>query len=215
MVRAAIFLDRDGVINENRADHVRSWADFQFLPGALDALRGLSAMGVPIFVVTNQAVVGRRLASREQIEAIHRRMVAQIRRAGGEIAEVFYCPHEPEVGCRCRKPAPGMLLAAAARYHLDLERSVLVGDAASDLLAGQRAGCRTILVETGRGRAALADLGQGVASWPVAVAEDLLGALPIVAELLGTAAGSNRDLPPLVRPLPAQAPDAPLAGVAD
>jgi D-glycero-D-manno-heptose 1,7-bisphosphate phosphatase len=193
----AIFLDRDGVINENLAGHVRSWEAFRFLPGALDAIRALSALGLPIFVVTNQAVIARGLASRECVEEIHRRMLAQIRRAGGAIAEVLYCPHEPDAGCRCRKPAPGMLLAAARRHDLDLRRSVIIGDAVTDLQAGRRAGCRTVLVQTGRGRDALRELAAPDAAQPDALAIDLARAVPSVATLLSLVRAAPHELRPL------------------
>ena len=147
----AIFLDRDGVINANRADYVKSWAEFEFLPGALAAIRTLSALEWPIIVVTNQSAVGRDIITRADVEDIHQRMVAAIRRAGGRITEVRYCPHRPEDHCRCRKPRPGMLLDAAQQWGLDLRRSVLVGDAMSDILAAHAVGATPILVLTGRG----------------------------------------------------------------
>jgi D-glycero-D-manno-heptose 1,7-bisphosphate phosphatase len=217
MGRPAIFLDRDGVINENLPDHVRSWEAFRFLPGALAAIRTLAELQAPVFVVTNQAVIGRRLMSRECLDDIHERMLSHIRRAGGEIAEVLYCPHEPEVRCRCRKPAPGMLLSAAAQFDVDLPRSVLVGDALSDVLAGQRAGCRTILVQTGRGREALRELLAGATPRPTALAKDLLGAVSIAAEMLRRA-GAGHDPEPLRAALPFSAGEAwplPTAGIAD
>jgi D-glycero-D-manno-heptose 1,7-bisphosphate phosphatase len=147
----AIFLDRDGVINANRADYVKSWGEFEFLPGALDAIRALSALDWPIIVVTNQSAVGRGLITRQAVEDIHQRMLEAVTRAGGRITEVRYCPHRPDEGCPCRKPAPGMLLGAARKWGLDLHRSVLVGDAMSDILAAQAAGAAAILVQTGRG----------------------------------------------------------------
>ncbi len=180
----AIFLDRDGVVNENRPDHVKCWDEFRFLPGALDALCALTELGAPIFIVTNQAVVGRRLVTTACVEEIHRRMLDQIGRAGAAVAEVLYCPHAPEVGCDCRKPEPGMLLAAAARHDLDLARAIIVGDALTDILAGQRAGCRTVLVLSGRGREALRELAEGHGALPTALAHDLAGAVPLVTTLL-------------------------------
>ncbi len=147
----AIFLDRDGVICENRPDHVKNWSEFKFLPGVKNSLVKLSSLGLPIVVVTNQAVIGRGLASAEKVEEIHRLMVAEVTAAGGRIDRVYYCPHLPEEGCDCRKPKTGLLLQAAAEMGLDLNQSYLVGDAATDILAGQQVGCRTFLVLTGRG----------------------------------------------------------------
>ncbi|MBI1879792.1 MAG: D-glycero-beta-D-manno-heptose 1,7-bisphosphate 7-phosphatase [Chloroflexi bacterium] len=147
----AIFLDRDGVICENQSDHVKSWSEFKFLPGAKSGLVTLSRLGLPIIVVTNQAAIGRGMVSADVVEAIHQRMVAEITTWGGRIDRVIYCPHRPEDRCDCRKPKPGMLLQAAQELNLDLSRSYLVGDAASDIQAGQQVGCRTYLVLTGRG----------------------------------------------------------------
>ena len=151
MTRPAVFLDRDGVINENRVDHVKSWHEFAFLPGALDALRRLATLDWPVVVITNQAAIGRGLVSRETVEEINGRMVAAVRSEGGRIDGVFYCPHRPEEECACRKPEPGLLLQAAEQLGLDLPTSFLVGDAASDVLAAHAADCRAVLVGTGRG----------------------------------------------------------------
>ncbi|MDP2663182.1 MAG: HAD family hydrolase [Dehalococcoidia bacterium] len=147
----AVFLDRDGVINENRPDHVRTWEEFRFLPRAAEAIAQLNMAGYLVFVVTNQAIVNRGQVSRTQVEGINDRMVEEIGKRGGRITEVLYCPHRPEELCECRKPNPGLLYRAAAKYSLDLRQSYLVGDAVSDVAAGLRAGCRNFLVFTGRG----------------------------------------------------------------
>jgi D-glycero-D-manno-heptose 1,7-bisphosphate phosphatase len=148
----AIFLDRDGVINARRVTHVTRWEEFVFLPGVKAALAQLAALNLPVFVVTNQAIVNRGIASRETIETIHERMCAEIAAAGGVVTKVAYCPHRPDEQCGCRKPAPGMPLDLASRYGLDASRCLMVGDSCSDLIAGQAAGCRTALVLTGQGR---------------------------------------------------------------
>lgn len=148
----AIFLDRDGVICQNRTDHIKSWNEFEFLPGVQKSLAALSRVGLPIIVVTNQAAISRGLLTSEVLDDIHQRMVAEITAYGGRIDRIFYCPHLPQAGCHCRKPEPGMLLQAAQEMDLDLTGSYLVGDAASDVQAGQQVGCHTILVLTGRGQ---------------------------------------------------------------
>ncbi|RME75851.1 MAG: HAD family hydrolase [Chloroflexi bacterium] len=147
----AVFLDRDGVICRNRSDHVKSWTEFEFLPGALESLALLAYLGWPVVVVTNQAAVHRNLVSEEAVQEIHRRMVAEVTAAGGRIDRVLYCPHRPDEACFCRKPEPGMLVQAAQEMGLTLAGSYLVGDAASDMLAARRVGCRPFLVLTGRG----------------------------------------------------------------
>ncbi|MEJ2560691.1 MAG: HAD family hydrolase [Anaerolineae bacterium] len=151
MGRRAIFLDRDGVICENRSDHVKSWNEFRFLPGAQNSLAALGRLGLPIIVVTNQAIIGRKMVPASVVDDIHRRMVADVEASGGRIDRVVYCPHRPEDRCTCRKPEPGMLLQVADEMDIDLSQSYLIGDAATDLMAGQRVGCRTFMVLTGRG----------------------------------------------------------------
>jgi D-glycero-D-manno-heptose 1,7-bisphosphate phosphatase len=152
----AVFLDRDGVINENRPDHVKDWSEFRFLPGSLEAIVRLSQAGVRLFVITNQAVINRGLVPRRTIDALNRRMIREIERRHGRIAAVAYCPHRPEERCGCRKPQPGLILDLARQHRLDLKHSVVIGDALTDLDAGVSAGCQTILVLTGRGREQLA-----------------------------------------------------------
>lgn len=149
----AVFLDRDGVINRNRADHVKSWAEFEFLPGALASLQRLARLPCLVIVVSNQSIIGRGLVSQSVVDEIHQRMMAEIDAAGGRIDAVFYCPHRPDEGCGCRKPQPGLLLHAARELAIDLTRSFLIGDAESDVRAAQAAGCLPLLVRTGRGQA--------------------------------------------------------------
>ncbi len=147
----AVFLDRDGVISENLADHVKSWEEFRFIPGALDALRWLHQAGFRTFVVTNQAIVNRGVVSAQVVEDIHARMFAQVVQHGGFIDDICYCPHDYHENCECRKPQPGMLTQLAARWRIDLARSYMVGDAWTDVAAGRAASCRTVMVRTGRG----------------------------------------------------------------
>lgn len=160
---AAIFLDRDGVINENSSEHVKSWDEFQFIPNAIRTIRELTETGLPIFVVTNQAAVNRGLMTLDDLNDIHSRMLAAIEAEGGRITKVYYCPHAPHEHCNCRKPEPGMLLQAAKDYDIDLSRSFMVGDAWTDMAAGREAGTHNILLMSGRGR------------WNVAPAWDRLG----------------------------------------
>lgn len=181
MTRPAIFLDRDGVINQNRSDYVKSWAEFDFLPGVLEALRCLTQLGWPIIVVSNQSAIGRGLLTPPAVDEIHERMVDAIRRAGGRVDAVLYCPHHPDARCLCRKPQPGLLWEAQARFHLDLARSFLVGDAESDMLAALAVGSRPILVKSGRGMEQLARLGHHILRY-VHVVNDLMEAADWIRE---------------------------------
>ena len=150
-MQPAIFLDRDGVINENRADHVTSWDDFVPVRGALAGLRVLAELGLPVFVVTNQAIVGRGQLAAAALDALHARMCALVACHGGRITQVYTCPHRAEEQCACRKPAPGLFHQAAREHDLDLAGSYYAGDALTDVAAGQAAGCTTVLVRSGRG----------------------------------------------------------------
>ena len=148
----AIFLDRDGVIIENRANYVRSWADVAIYPQALAALANIRDSEHKIIIVTNQSGVGRGLIPYETAEAINHRLVEIVKQAGGRIDAVFMCPHAPAEQCPCRKPKPGLLLQAAEKFSLDLSRSIMIGDALTDLGAGRAAGvAQTWLLQTGRG----------------------------------------------------------------
>jgi len=149
----AVFLDRDGVLIENRDEYVLSWADVVILPGALEALAKASRSSYKIVIVTNQSAIGRGLISRSMAEEINHQLLKKIKAAGGRVDGVFMCPHRPEDSCTCRKPQPGLLFQAAQALSLDLSRSILIGDALSDITAGQAAGiAQTILVQTGRGK---------------------------------------------------------------
>jgi D-glycero-D-manno-heptose 1,7-bisphosphate phosphatase len=149
VLRPATFLDRDGVIIENRADYVKSLAETQFIPGALEALARLAQRDGLIVIVTNQAAIGRQIITRETAEAINAHIVAHVRAVGGRVDGVYLCPHRPDEGCACRKPAPGMLLQAAAELDIDLPASVMIGDATSDLQAALAAGVKPIFLLTG------------------------------------------------------------------
>ncbi len=149
-----VFVDRDGVINHNRADHVVRWKDFEFEDGAREALRLLKKAGYQVFVVTNQAVIGRGLATQAEVDFLHARMLKEVQATGGDITEVFCCPHRPEVNCICRKPRPGLLYQASLRYKVELPQSWLIGDYITDVEAGLSVGCKPILVLTGRGKEA-------------------------------------------------------------
>ncbi len=151
----AVFLDRDGTINRERADYVKSWQEYEWLPGALTALAALAKLEVPILVVTNQSVVGRGILGTSALQAIHANVRAEALAAGGRLDDFFVCTHAPADQCACRKPKPGLLQEAAARYDLDLGRCVFVGDSITDMQAAQAAGCAWLLVRTGRQGATL------------------------------------------------------------
>ncbi len=144
----AVILDRDGVLNERppRAHYVRSWEEFHWLPGTLEALRLFAASGWRVIVVSNQAGVARGELTGEELVAIHDRLVNEAVLAGGRIDAVYNCPHGWEEGCDCRKPRPGMLFRAQKDFNLDLTRVPFVGDDERDQQAAVAAGCIPIAV---------------------------------------------------------------------
>jgi D-glycero-D-manno-heptose 1,7-bisphosphate phosphatase len=128
-----VFLDRDGVINVDRRDYVKSWAEFKFLPRVFEALRLLRKNNIRVVVVTNQSAVGRGLMSISTLREIHDKMLRAIEKRGGRIDGIYYCPHRPDEKCICRKPKPGMVLKARKDLKIDLTRSYLVGDSMKDV----------------------------------------------------------------------------------
>ncbi len=142
-----VLLDRDGVINRRIiSGYVSRWGEFVFLPGALEALRLLNEKNFRVVVVSNQAGVGKGLMSAADLDEVTRRFMAEVEAHGGRIQSVYYCTHRAEEGCECRKPKPGLLRRAQAQHHFDFERTFLVGDTESDLLAAHAAGCPAIMV---------------------------------------------------------------------
>jgi D-glycero-D-manno-heptose 1,7-bisphosphate phosphatase len=128
----AVFLDRDGVINVDRRDYVKSWSEFKFLPGVFKALRLLKKNGIPVIIVTNQSAVNRGLMTLDTLLEIHEKMLHAIRTHGGEVEAIYYCPHTPEENCECRKPKSGMVRKAAKDLKINLSVSYLVGDSEKD-----------------------------------------------------------------------------------
>jgi histidinol-phosphate phosphatase family protein len=147
----AIFLDRDGVICRNRPDHVKNWDEFIFISRAREALARLTALNLPIIVISNQAIINRNITSSATVDEIHRLMTASVEAEGGRIDQIYYCPHRPSEQCDCRKPKPGLLQRAADELDIQLQGSYMVGDAWSDIQAGIAVGCIPFLVLTGRG----------------------------------------------------------------
>lgn len=145
-MKAAAFLDRDGVINVDRA-YVRQVADFEFIPGVFESAQALQRLGYALVVVTNQSGIGRGMYSEDDFHLLDGWMRRRFREEGSEIIATYFCPHHPayavgayRVECECRKPKPGLLLRAAVDHEIALERSLMVGDRASDLQAARAAG---------------------------------------------------------------------------
>jgi histidinol-phosphate phosphatase family protein len=142
----AIFIDRDGVINYNRNDYVKSWDEFKFIPGSIEAIKKINETGRLLIIITNQSPIGRGIFPIEILEGIHKKMLDELSKSDAHIDAIYFCPHAPNDNCSCRKPEPGLILKAEKDFNIDLTDSWMIGDADSDLEAGETAGCKTIKV---------------------------------------------------------------------
>jgi len=154
-----IILDRDGVINHDRDDYVKSAEECVPIDGSIDAIVRLNKAGFTVVIATNQAGLAKGKFELEDLEAMHEKITALVEEQGGELGGIFYCPHHPDDNCKCRKPMPGMLDAIEAEFNTSVESSYFVGDSLRDLQAGLQKGCKPILVKTGNGLKTLAQLG--------------------------------------------------------
>jgi D-glycero-D-manno-heptose 1,7-bisphosphate phosphatase len=179
-----VVLDRDGVINRDSPDYIKSAAEWEPLPGALAAIAALKAAGFRVVVATNQSGLARGLFDLQTLGEIHQRMLAAVAAAGGSLDGIFFCPHGPDAGCACRKPAPGLLLQVAERFACGFEQMVFIGDSARDLAAARAVGARPILVRTGNGARTAAQL---AADDDVLVCDDLAAAARVLLAEAGSA----------------------------
>jgi D-glycero-D-manno-heptose 1,7-bisphosphate phosphatase len=144
-MKKAVFLDRDGVINRKAAEgqYVTSWKEMEFLPGVANAIILLRRARFCVIVVSNQRCVAKGLMTLRDLNALNHRMCGELAASGAIVDGVYYCPHDKQPSCNCRKPAPGMLLTAAREHHINLAASWMIGDSDSDVEAGKSAGCKT------------------------------------------------------------------------
>lgn len=147
-MKKAAFLDRDGVINRKAPEgqYITSLDELQILPGVPEAIALLTAAGFSVLVVSNQRCVQKGLLTVAELESIHRHMCRELAKSGAIITDVYYCPHDKQPPCSCRKPAPGMVLEAARAHEIDLASSWMIGDSEIDVEAGRNAGCRTVRI---------------------------------------------------------------------
>jgi len=147
-----VILDRDGTINHDSDEHIKSPAEWTPIKGSIEAIARLTQAGWRVVVATNQSGIGRGLFDMATLNAIHDTMHRAVHQAGGRIDAIFFCPHAGDANCECRKPKPGMLLEIAKRMNVDLDGVPMVGDSLRDLQAAAAAGARPVLVLTGKGR---------------------------------------------------------------
>lgn len=153
LLKKVVFLDRDGVINYDSPDYIKSLTEFKFIPGSIQAIRDLTLNGFTSIVISNQSALARKMISPEKIDAIHEVMKNAISSEDGKITDIFFCPHMPDEGCACRKPEPGLIFQAQRKYDIELARTVMVGDSPKDIQCARNAGCGlAVLVKSGKDR---------------------------------------------------------------
>jgi len=174
-----VILDRDGVINEDSDDYIKSASEWKAIPGSLEAIAQLCHSGYQVVIASNQSGLARKKFDIMALNEIHRKMANHLLQFGGSIDAIFFCPHGPRQGCECRKPKPGLLLKIAERLRISLNTVPVVGDKLSDIEAAKSAGARPVLVRTGYGQT-LIDSSKLPEDVPVfddlaAFADDLIG----------------------------------------
>jgi D-glycero-D-manno-heptose 1,7-bisphosphate phosphatase len=153
-----LILDRDGVINHESPDFVKSADECVPIDGSIEAIARLHQAGYTVVIATNQSGLARGKFDLDDLEAMHEKITQLVEAAGGEISAIFYCPHAPEDNCKCRKPKPGLLDAIEAEFNISAEGAPFIGDSLRDLQAGQLKGCKLLLVKTGNGATTLNEL---------------------------------------------------------
>ena len=176
-----IFLDRDGVINEDpehlKFQYVTKWKEFKFLPGAKLAIKKLTDAGYSVYVISNQAGIAKKYFSMRDLKFITANMMKEAEKAGGRITAAYYCPHRTEDNCGCRKPKAGLFMKALKRGPIDFKKTFFIGDSIRDVQAGKAIGCRTLLVLSGKVRSRK---GKGWAAKPDFIKRDILKAVEFV-----------------------------------
>jgi D-glycero-D-manno-heptose 1,7-bisphosphate phosphatase len=184
-----LFLDRDGVVIENRANYVRSHSDIALIPGSAEAVRKAHDAGYTVVIVSNQAAVGRGLLSADEAVRLHEHVLALLRHHGAPVGASYLCPHDPLAGCHCRKPEPGLLMTAMTDLEINAGSSLMVGDAMTDLVAGDRADVPSVMVRTGRGRDQAVTVEAAVLGVRQRLFDDLAS---VVDRLVGKPRGASR-----------------------
>ena len=155
-----IILDRDGVINEDSDNYIKSAEEWRPIPGSLEAIARLTQAGYTIVVATNQSGIGRQFLDDYALAQIHQLMCRSVEEAGGTLHGIFFCPHHPDDGCGCRKPAIGLFTQIECEFATSVRDVAFVGDSLSDVTAARLAGCRPVLVRTGKGERTLLEAGE-------------------------------------------------------
>ena len=172
-----IVLDRDGVINEDSPDYIKSPAEWHALPGSLEAIARLNAAGLKVAVATNQSGIARGYYDLDTLGEIHGKLIAELAAVDGSMDQIAFCPHGPDDGCDCRKPKPGLLLQLAEHFACGFDHMMVIGDSERDLAAALAVGAQPVLVRTGNGRTTEAAIRDNPAYAGIPVYDDLPAAV--------------------------------------
>jgi len=145
----AIFLDRDGVINKERKDYVKSINELEIYDGVSEAIKIIKENGYLAIIITNQSAINRKIITQKKLEEIHQYLQDFLKSKKTQMDAIYFCPHRPDEKCNCRKPKAGMFLKASVEYDIELEKSIMIGDSITDIQAAQTSGCKHILLENG------------------------------------------------------------------
>jgi len=147
-----VFLDRDGVINVDSCEYIKTREEFQFIPGSLEGIKQLTQQGFKCIVISNQSMIHRKISTLSHLMDMNQWMISQVQAVGGDIHDIFFCPHGPDANCSCRKPRTGLIEKAASVYSIDISKTIMIGDNLKDIQCANSAGCaHGILVRTGKG----------------------------------------------------------------
>lgn len=175
-----VILDRDGVINEDSPDYVKSVDEWIAIPQSLEAIARLNHAEHKVAVATNQSGLARGYFSHEALENMHKKMQSELAKVGGQIDGIYYCPHHPDENCSCRKPKPGLLNKIIADFCAEINDTILIGDSWRDIQAARAVGCRCLLVLTGNGHQTLMRYRDEMDDIPIA--DDLAAAIDIILD---------------------------------
>ncbi|RZD46867.1 MAG: D-glycero-beta-D-manno-heptose-1,7-bisphosphate 7-phosphatase [Thaumarchaeota archaeon] len=142
----AVFLDRDGIINIERKDYVKTIKEFILIDRILDVIKIINSKGYLVIIITNQSAINRKIITENNLREIHNHFLKLAKNKNAKVDGIYFCPHMPSENCECRKPKPGMILKAAKEFQIDLKKSIMFGDSNTDVKAANHAGCTGILV---------------------------------------------------------------------
>jgi len=143
----AVFLDRDGIINVERKDYVKTIEEFILIDGIFDTMKLINSKGYLVIVITNQSAINRKIITEDKLSEIHNHLIKEAKKENAKIDGIYFCPHKPDENCECRKPKAGMILKAAKEFQIDLKKSIMFGDSDTDIEAANHAGCTGVLVK--------------------------------------------------------------------